>query len=136
MVREHRKEARRQQKRQGEAADPAHGPLSGPEPAVAGDAVAENEDVGRADMHSYCCVDYTRTLDVAALRLFRLRRRLKEQVQDRSAFPAEHPFAHTDYLEVEPWVTPLSLQVVPGTIWLKRIARGVWQNMPGSCQDT
>ena len=102
VVREHRKEARRQQKRQGEAADPVHGPLSGPEPAVAGDAVAENEDVGRADMHSYCCVDYTRTLDVAALRLFRLRRRLKEQVQDRSASPVEHLLPTLIILQVEP----------------------------------
>ena len=37
----------------------------------------------RALLHSYCCVDYARALDVTQLRLFRLRRALKERLQDR-----------------------------------------------------
>jgi hypothetical protein len=37
----------------------------------------------RALLHSYCCVDYARLLDVTQLRLFRLRRALKDALQDR-----------------------------------------------------
>ena len=39
----------------------------------------------RALLHSYCCVDYARLLDVTQLRLFRLRRALKDALQDRWA---------------------------------------------------
>jgi hypothetical protein len=39
----------------------------------------------RALLHSYCTVDYARLLDVTQLRLFKLRKALKDRVQDRCA---------------------------------------------------
>ncbi len=54
---------------------------------VAGDIVVENEEdiPPKTLLHSYCCLDYGRFLDVTQLRLFRLRKALKDRVRDRCA---------------------------------------------------
>lgn len=52
---------------------------------VSGDVVVENEEglPPKTLLHSYCCLDYGRLLDVTQLRLFKLRKALKDKVQDR-----------------------------------------------------
>jgi hypothetical protein len=52
---------------------------------VSGDVVVENEEglPPKTLLHSYCCLDYGRMLDVTQLRLFRLRKALKDKIQDR-----------------------------------------------------
>jgi len=63
---------------------PAASEPSGGSGSVAGEAVNENdEELPRTFVHSYCAMDYGRMVDVASLRLHRLRRRLKDAVQNR-----------------------------------------------------
>lgn len=87
MAREHRREkapARRGGSGAAAAAAPAASEPSGGSGSVAGEAVNENdEELPRTFVHSYCAMDYGRMVDVASLRLHRLRRRLKDAVQNR-----------------------------------------------------
>jgi hypothetical protein len=48
--------------------------------AAAGDAEAAPQ---RSHVHSYCCLDYPRLMDVVQLRLHRLRARVREAVSDK-----------------------------------------------------
>ncbi|KAK9902066.1 hypothetical protein WJX75_003064 [Coccomyxa subellipsoidea] len=86
VAREHRKEALKRKPRGANS-----GKSSGDAPAdgdavsgLAGDVVVENEDElpPKALLHSYCTLDYGRLLDVTNLRLFKMRKALKEKLKD------------------------------------------------------
>ncbi|KAK9822848.1 hypothetical protein WJX81_003226 [Elliptochloris bilobata] len=86
VAREHRREkdAREQPKRGGTPASTAGPEPSGGSGSVAGEALDESEDMPRSFVHSYCALDYARVIDVASLRLHRLRRCLKDAVRKRN----------------------------------------------------
>jgi hypothetical protein len=101
VTREHRKEAKRRQKAGGGASPSGSGDAS--DAALAGDAV---EDAGgnlpRAFVHSYACLDYARLIEVAQMRIALIRRKLKEQVQDKYvALFSPSPYAGADPLTSE-----------------------------------
>eukprot|EP00884_Botryococcus_braunii_P006430 jgi/Botrbrau1/15789/Bobra.4_1s0140.1 len=75
VTREHRKETKR--RRRSNAAEEA------PDAGL-GDLVEDAAGLPKAFLHSYCCLDYARLIEVAQLRLALLRRNLKEQVQDKN----------------------------------------------------
>ncbi len=74
VTREHRKETKR--RRRSNATEEA------PDAGL-GDLVEDAAGLPKAFLHSYCCLDYARLIEVAQLRLALLRRHLKEQVQDK-----------------------------------------------------
>ncbi|CAL5228299.1 g11405 [Coccomyxa viridis] len=86
VTREHRKEARKR-KKAGEAsgAQPGDGPGgSAANGSTEKDVVVENADElpPQALLHSYSCLDFASILDVTQLRLYRLRKLMKDRVQN------------------------------------------------------
>lgn len=76
VTREHRKETKRRRRT---------GPAEEAPDVSLGDVVEDGAGLPKAFLHSYCCLDYARLIEVAQLRLALLRKRLKEQVQDKYA---------------------------------------------------
>lgn len=74
VTREHRKETKRRRRA---------GPAEEAPDVSLGDVVEDGAGLPKAFLHSYCCLDYARLIEVAQLRLALLRKRLKEQVQDK-----------------------------------------------------
>ena len=56
----------------------------------------------QALLHSYCCLDFASILDVTQLRLYRLRKLMKDCVQNRQAPPS---LSHV-WLPPQSWLVP------------------------------
>ncbi|CAL8465978.1 g5514 [Coccomyxa elongata] len=87
VAREHRKEAHKRKQKgasSGRSSGDGWADGEGTASGLAGDVVVENEDElpPKALLHSYCTLDYGRLLDVTQLRLFKMRKALKDKLKD------------------------------------------------------